>query len=135
LRRRPRHCAKFALSGRPADMYGRTLAGARDVFFSAETPESLVCEAVTRFRPDSTRAILVDMVLHGLVKTDRIDTPLLVLGGKRDAIYQESDVRATAAAYGTEARLIPDVGHEMMLEPQWATVADHISSWLGERGL
>jgi hypothetical protein len=39
-----------------------------------------------------------------------IDTPLLVLGGEQDAIYRNSDVHATARAYGTEASFIPDMG-------------------------
>lgn len=75
------------------------------------------------------------MVARELVKTERIDTPLLVLGGERDTIYRDSDVRATARAYGTEASIIPNVGHEMMLEPRWETVAERIASWLTERGL
>ena len=135
VRRNPWRCSKFALSGRPTDLYGGTLAGARDLFFTAETPESVIGEGTARLQPDSTRAILIDMVARELVKTERIDTPLLVLGGEQDAIYRDSDVRATARAHGTEASFIPDMGHEMMLEPGWATVAERIRSWLTERGL
>jgi pimeloyl-ACP methyl ester carboxylesterase len=135
LRRRPWHCSKFAVSGNPADMYGGTLAGARELFFTAKTPESVISEGVMRLQPDSTRAILVDMVARELVKTDRVDTPLLVLGGERDVIYRGADVRRTASAYGVEANIIADIGHEMMLEPGWETVAARIASWLTERGL
>ncbi|WP_445160153.1 alpha/beta hydrolase [Mycobacterium sp. Dal123C01] len=135
LRRHPWQCSKFALSGRPTDMYGGTVAGARELFFSAETPDSLISEGAARLTPDSTRAILFDMVARELVNTERIDTPLLVLGGERDAIYRDSDVRATAKAYRTEPSIFPNMGHEMMLEPGWETVAEHIVSWLTERGL
>lgn len=135
MRRHPWRCSKFALSGRPTDLYGGTLAGAREMFFTTETPEPVVREGTERLQADSTRAILADMVAFELVKTARINTPLLVLGGERDAIYRNSDVRATANAYGVEARFIPDMGHGLTLEPGWQTVADHILSWLAERGL
>lgn len=135
IRQHPWGCNKFALTGRPSDMYGGTLAGARDMFFAAATPESVVSESIVRLQPDSTRAILGDMVALKLVKTTRVTTPILVLGGEQDAIYRVSDVHATAKAYGTQATFIPDMGHGMALEPKWATAAGRILSWLQERGL
>jgi alpha-beta hydrolase superfamily lysophospholipase len=105
------------------------------LFFGHKTPESLVSAAAARLQPDSTRAILVDMVARELVKTSRVTTPMLVLGGEHDAIYPDPDVHATARVYGTEATFIPDMGHQMMLEPGWETVAGRILSWLAERGL
>jgi pimeloyl-ACP methyl ester carboxylesterase len=74
------------------------------------------------------------MVTLGLVATERITTPLLVLG-EEDATYPPSDVRKTTRAYGTQAALIPEIGHSMTVEPGWETVAGHIASWLTERGL
>jgi pimeloyl-ACP methyl ester carboxylesterase len=135
MRRHPWRCSKFAVSGCPDDLYGGTLAGARDLFFAADTPESVVSEGTARLQRESTRAILVDMVALELVKTQLINTPLLVLGGEQDAIYRNSDVHATARAYGIEASFIPNMGHGLTLEPGWSTVADRILSWLGERGL
>ncbi|MCV7413121.1 alpha/beta hydrolase [Mycobacterium florentinum] len=135
MRRHPWGCNKFAVTGRPADMCGGTLAGARDMFFSPSTPESLVVEGMERLQPDSIRAILGDMVALNLVKPTRVTTPLLVLGAEQDGIYPPPDVRATARAYGTEARIFPGLGHEMMLGPGWETVAERILSWLQERGL
>lgn len=135
MRRHPWGCTKFPVSGRPADMYGGTLAGARAMLFSAETPESVVVEGMGRLQPDGTRAILGDMVAFNLVKPTRVTTPLLVLGAEQDGIYPPSDVRTTAKAYDTEASIFPSLGHEMMLEPGWEAVAERILSWLQERGL
>ncbi|OBA60504.1 hypothetical protein A5647_13820 [Mycobacterium sp. 1100029.7] len=135
MRKYPLSSNKFALTGRPADMCGGTLAGAREVFFGPSTPDSVVVEGMGRLQPDSTRAILGDMVALKLVKTNRVTTPLLVVGSEHDGIYPPSDVHRTARAYGTEARIFPRMGHEMMLESDWPTVADHILSWLKERGL
>ena len=60
---------------------------------------------------------------------------MLVLGGEHDVIYPNADVHATAKFDRSQATFIPDMGHEMMLEPGWATVAERILSWLAERGL
>ncbi|UVI52110.1 ketoacyl reductase [Mycobacterium lentiflavum] len=135
MRQRPWGCMKFAFSGRPSDFYGGTVAGARELFFSEQTPESLISDGTERLQPDSTRAILGDMVALNLVKTARVTTPLLVLGGEHDAIYPPSVVRKTAKAYGTQATIIAGMGHSGSVEPTWATLADHIASWLQERGL
>jgi hypothetical protein len=43
-------------------LYRGTLAAARDLFFASTTPESVVREGSERAQPDSTRAILGDMV-------------------------------------------------------------------------
>jgi pimeloyl-ACP methyl ester carboxylesterase len=134
-RKYPWSCTKFTASGNPTDMYGGTLAGARDVLFAPSTPESLVADNIARLQPDSTRAILADMVALNLVKTARVTTPLLVLGGEHDAIYPPSVVRKTAKAYGTQATIIPGMGHSGSVEPTWATLAGHIASWLTDRGL
>jgi hypothetical protein len=44
-------------------------------------------------------------------------------------------VLATARAYHTEAEFFPDMGHNMMLEPGWAAVAERIHTWLVAQGL
>jgi pimeloyl-ACP methyl ester carboxylesterase len=134
-RKYPWSCAKFTVTGNPADLYGGTLAGARDVLFAPSTPESLVAESMARLQPDSTRAILADMIALNLVKTARVTAPLLVLGGEHDAIYPPSVVRKTAKAYGTQAMIFAGIGHSGSVEPTWATLAGHIASWLTDRGL
>ena len=40
-----------------------------------------------------------------------------------------------ARAYCTEAVFFPNMGHNMMLEPGWAAVAERIHRWLGAQGL
>jgi pimeloyl-ACP methyl ester carboxylesterase len=135
LRRHPWRCSRFSVSGRADHLLGTTPAGARELFFGDKASDDLISATTARLQPDSTRAILGDMVALNLVKTARVTTPLLVLGGEQDATYRPADVRATARAYGTQATLVPEIGHEMMLEPGWETVAEHIVSWLTERGL
>jgi pimeloyl-ACP methyl ester carboxylesterase len=135
LRRHPWRCSKFSVSGRPDHLLGTAPAGARELFFGDKASDDLISATTARLQPDSTRAIMGDMAAFNLVKTARVTTPLLVLGGEEDATYLPSEVCATARAYGTEASIIANIGHEMMLEPEWETVAERILSWLSERGL
>jgi hypothetical protein len=60
---------------------------------------------------------------------------MLVLGGGLDRCIAMKEVHATARAYGTEAEIFPGVAHNMMLEPDWAAVAERIHTWLAGRGL
>jgi hypothetical protein len=67
-------------------------------------------------------------------KPDRVTTRLLVLGAEHDACFTRAEVHDTARAYRSDAEFF-DMGHDMMLEPGWAAVAERICAWLGERGL
>lgn len=63
----------------------------------------------------------------------RVKTPMLVLGGSRDAIFTIAEVKATARAYDTEARFFP-MAHDMMLEAGWKRVAQIMVDWLEKKG-
>jgi hypothetical protein len=64
-----------------------------------------------------------------------VRTPILVLGAEQDGAHTRAEVQATARAYGTQAEFFAGMGHNMMLEPGWAVVAERIDSWLSGRGL
>lgn len=134
LRRHPYRSIRFALTGNPAHLYGSTTE-ARELFFGAKASDHLVNAVTTRLQPESTRAIFVDMVATNLVDTGKISTPMLVMGGQLDEIYSASDIRRTAKAYHTEPVFFPDMGHELLLEPGWAEVANTITSWLAKQRL
>ena len=70
-----------------------------------------------------------------LPKPKRVTTPLLMLGAERDRTILPKEVRATASAYCTEVEIFPDMGHDMMLEPGWAALAERIHTWLESREL
>jgi hypothetical protein len=63
-----------------------------------------------------------------------VTTPILVLGAEHDGFVSVGDVRATARAYRTEPEFF-SMGHNMMLEPGWADVAERIRAWLAARDL
>lgn len=107
-----------------------TPARARESMFSARTDESVVVDSVARFQQESRRAMRVDMVFWKAPRSERITAPVLILGAECDNTVTAKDVRATAHAFHAEAEFFPDMGHDMMLEPGWADVAERINTWL-----
>jgi pimeloyl-ACP methyl ester carboxylesterase len=132
MSRHPWHFAKMTITGKSLP-YVNTPQLARERFFSAHTPESLVLNYATRLQEESARTG-VDGLLN-LPRPKRVTTTLLVLGALDDGAVTRREVLATARAYRTEAEFFPNMGHNMMLEPGWAAVAERIHNWLGTHGL
>lgn len=107
---------------------------ARDAFFSSNAPEADVARCAALLQEESQRSGFDQLVLN-LPRPKRVIAQLLILGGESDWCVTQKEVRATARAYGTEAEIFPGMGHNMMLEPDWAAVAERIHTWLGARGL
>ncbi len=107
---------------------------AHDAFFSPQTRRDDVARHAARLQQESQRVTFDGMFLNR-PKPKRVGTPMLVLGGELDRCFTPKEVHATARAYGTEAEIFPGMGHNMMLEPDWATVAQRIRGWLSARGL
>ena len=124
---------KIAITGKSLDCVN-TPGLARERFFSAQTPEAHVVGYAARLTEESAR-IGIDGVLLGLARSKSVATPMLVLGARDDGAVTPKEVRATARKYQTHAEFFPDMGHNMMLEPGWAAVAERIHAWLGSHGL
>jgi pimeloyl-ACP methyl ester carboxylesterase len=106
----------------------------RESLFCEHTPQAIVDAGAARCENESIRAAFVDAGFR-LPKPAMVSTPLLVLGGEDDGTVTNAEVSATARAYGTTAELFPRMGHNMMIEPGWADVADRICGWLADRNL
>ncbi len=105
---------------------------ARDLLFCASTPDEEVNTYQQRLQDESSLAFL-DMVALDLVKTKHVHrVPMLVLGAEDDNIVSPRQIQRTAAVYGTQAEMFPDMGHDMMLETGWRAVAEHMLGWLHE---
>jgi pimeloyl-ACP methyl ester carboxylesterase len=133
LRRHPWHLTKIVVTGKSL-AYVNTPQLARERFFSAQMPDSDVLKYVARLQEESARIGLDGLVLN-LPRPERVTTPMLVLGAENDGAHTAHEIRATARAYRTEAEFFPNMGHDMMLEPGWAAVAERIHTWLGTLGL
>jgi pimeloyl-ACP methyl ester carboxylesterase len=110
-----------------------TPAVARELFFSTQTPERDVARYAAKLGNESQRVTLDTLVLDRL-KPARVTAPVLVLGAVHDGAFPRAEVDDTARTYCTDAEFF-DMGHDMMLEPGWETVAERIHDWLGARGL
>nr|WP_209873570.1 alpha/beta fold hydrolase [Azospirillum soli] len=56
--------------------------------------------------------------------------PVAVLGAEKDLLFPADQIRATARAFRTQPVFFPGMGHTMMLEPGWESVARHIEGWV-----
>jgi pimeloyl-ACP methyl ester carboxylesterase len=80
---------------------------------------------------ESQRAIW-DMALFNLPHRWRMQLPpLLVLGAELDSLIPAQFAEATANYYGTKCEIFPGMGHGMMLESGWESVAQRILTWIG----
>jgi alpha-beta hydrolase superfamily lysophospholipase len=106
----------------------------REHLFSAHTPDDIVEFSAATVQSEPVRASLIDPMIRP-VRTSRLTTPVLVLGAADDGLVTNAEVRATASAYRTDAEFFAGMGHNMMLEPDWAVVAERIAAWLATRDL
>jgi len=61
--------------------------------------------------------------------------PTLVLGAEHDALIPASQAQGVAGLLNAEYRLLPDMGHAIMLDTGWERAAREISGWLEARKL
>jgi pimeloyl-ACP methyl ester carboxylesterase len=133
IRQHPWHVTKMLVTGKSLP-YISTPELARERFFSAQTPDSEVVAYAARLQEESVR-VGIDCLVLRLPRPKRVTAPLLVLGAHDDGAHTRKEVRATARAYRTEAEFFPNMGHNMMVEPGWAAVAERIHTWLGTHRL
>ncbi len=104
----------------------------RELFFTAETPQSLVDYVWGRLRDESYLAFLDTLTVRA--QPGRIQVPVLIMGPEHDRFFTAAELRRTAAAYGTHAEMVAGIGHDMMLDQGWHRVADRIDTWIGDSG-
>jgi alpha-beta hydrolase superfamily lysophospholipase len=104
---------------------------ARELLFTDAVSETDARKFWEELRQESYR-IEMEMLLN-LPHPNKIKTPMLVIGAEKDNFFSVPEIHATAHAYKTEATIFPG-GHNLMVEPGWEKVADHIIQWIDERG-
>ena len=105
---------------------------ARDNLFNAQTPEADIARWVARLGEESRR-ISIDSLLLDRPRPELVTAPMLVLGTEPDNCVSRTE--CGPRAYRTEPEVFPGMGHNMMLAPGWAAVAEQIHAWLGDHGL
>lgn len=103
-------------------------AHARQWLFSESISGQEMNEHHALLQDESYRASL-DMLFLNLPKLKEVNIPVAVLGAENDAIFSVEEVVKTAKAYGVEAKIFPDMAHNMMKELNWRDVAKWIIRW------
>jgi pimeloyl-ACP methyl ester carboxylesterase len=102
----------------------------REALFAQPVSTERLQQMARRVQPESARVIW-DMTLFNLPQPARMHrVPTLVLGAECDPIIPPSLTDMTARAMGVSARLFPGMGHGMMLEADWRSVAQAVREWL-----
>ena len=105
----------------------RTPEQARQAFFSEGIDATRLAASTRQLGSESYLAFL-DMVVFDRppVAPPEARPPLLVLGGETDAIFSPSEVHATAAAWGTQAEIVPGMAHNLLSDVGWEQIADRV---------
>lgn len=102
----------------------------REAMFAQPVETADLARWYKRMQPESHRAIW-DMTLFNLPLKSRMrPAPMLVLGAEHDHLIPPSQTEMTARHYGVEAEIFEGMGHGLMLERDWARVAERILDWL-----
>ncbi len=103
----------------------------RHILCSANITDDTIMDCLARIDTESYRAY-VDMLGLNLVRRNRIDTPLLILGGGKDNAVPRRVLEKTAARYGQSPLIFEEMGHNLMLEPEYERVGSSIISWISK---
>lgn len=102
-------------------------------FVSPDMPQEQAEAFQARMQAESYIAYLGMLGLE-LPNPKKIKAPMLVIGGRSDALFSTKEIEYTAKKYHTQAQMVA-AAHDIMLEANWRHAADHILSWLPRWGM
>ena len=108
---------------------GRTRAEVRRLMLSGASSLETSERLLPKMQHESLLAML-EMLRPPCEESPSLPFPALVLGGAEDVIVPPELVRRTADWLSAEVRIVPAMGHSMMLEDGWPAAAEFISQWL-----
>ena len=104
----------------------------RDGLFDNRVSEEEYRQLAAQFCDESPLAIQEMLGLRWFGASRSQAGPTLVMGGSRDWLIGEADVRQTAFWYGTKPVIVRGLSHVMMLDPDWEIPARLLCEWLDE---
>jgi pimeloyl-ACP methyl ester carboxylesterase len=132
FRRHPWRAVTAAITGRQLRLFG-TAELAREWFFTSDTSEATVVSTVARLQEESAVAVVQSIGRVRRPRSRKVIAPVLVVGAGRDTMISPGQVRVTAEYYNTQAHMVPESGHCIMLDTHWRDAAEMIASWLTDR--
>lgn len=122
LRERPGAVLRASVT---ADYYGLvdSPAQVRHLFLSPHTPDDTVEALSARLQNESALAILT--LVSRPPRPSRVTTPVHVIAAEGDAVFSLAEQHDLAAAYRTEAVVLPG-GHDLMVDTTWPLLVDEL---------
>jgi non-heme chloroperoxidase len=114
---------------------GRASAQALGEALFATPPEAAIAERCYRRMQRESRRALLDMSGWNLPwqAWGGRQPPTLVLGAEHDVLIPAAQAEATARLLHAEYRVLPGIGHAIMLDACWMSAATAIAEWLEHR--
>ncbi|MCR4443013.1 MAG: alpha/beta hydrolase [Peptococcaceae bacterium] len=110
--------------------------GVRDKFpwelFFFKEPEGEKKEALLNLLQPESNKVRLEMFRPVAPAEVNNEVPVLVIGSMEDRWFNEKTTVSIARKYKAKTVIFPGIGHEMMLESNWKTVADEIIAFLFE---
>ena len=119
---------KLFLTLEPLTMFS-TPELCRSLLFSPATSEEIVQRCAAQVGRESFRSWLEMLGTPPDIARIR-GAPMLVLAAARDALIPEPALRRTAEAYEADLTMLPDMGHDLMLDDGWRGAAEAMLEWL-----
>ena len=113
-----------------------SLAMMRRLMFSDQVPVEKMRE-YSSFMQNESHMVAMDMLWFDPLRLypENVTTPVLVMGAEKDVLVPPSIVADTSRFYQTQGHTVANMGHAMMLEPNWHEAADHMLNWILENEL
>lgn len=109
--------------------------GVHRAMFARSTPIAMTRKYMPRMQSESQRVQLDLMMGAPPWPANALQIPRLVIGAQDDPFVPPWMSRMTARHYNTEATILTDSGHAMMLGPDWETPAGLLLEWLKDNGI
>jgi alpha-beta hydrolase superfamily lysophospholipase len=101
--------------------------------FLKNAPDKVAKKGFENISRESSLALMGAAVPFTWLRPKQNRAPVLVLAAEHDYFFPVSTEMKTARAYRGDFILYPDMGHNLMTEEGWETVAEDIFSWLKKR--
>ena len=105
------------------------------VRFSEGVPVRRAARYAARMTPESPRALAEAHLPGPVMPAGLVGVPTLVLGGSDDRLVWPVSTRRLALYHGASARIVPGIGHFLMLDDGAEATAGLMLDWLDARGL
>ena len=106
------------------------LSTLREFYFTPNVPQEVLADAMRHLSPESPRAVM-ELAWRGAAPPQAAPgTPLRVFAAGADVLFTAAEAQATAARHGTEAIVLADLPHMLMLESGWELLAESLDAFI-----